>query len=103
MEGASEAEAPPVAVVAPLSKSADTVEHGSAPAVPHSETEAAVFFSGNPEIDIIKGAQNMVLLVPRKRFANMLFLFAGERLLVFQSGRMSDRHPGVLRLFKDNK
>ncbi len=56
MEGASEAEAPPVAVAAPLSKSADTVEHSNTPVVPHSETDATVFFSGNPEIDIIKGA-----------------------------------------------
>ena len=48
--GTSEAAQEPVAVAVPLSKSADTVENEG-----KSGTESVVFFSGNPEIDVIKG------------------------------------------------
>ncbi len=48
---AGEAAQEPVAVAGPLSKSADTVENDAK----GGATESVVFFSGNPEIDVIKG------------------------------------------------
>jgi hypothetical protein len=47
----SDAAQEPVAVVVPLSRSADTVENEAK----GGATETVVFFSGNPEIDVIKG------------------------------------------------
>jgi hypothetical protein len=50
---AGDAPQEPVAVVVPLSKSADTVENDAKTEA--KNTDSVVFFSGNPEIDVIKG------------------------------------------------